>query len=88
MGEGAVGAATVGNDLPAAGQLGQPSPQLPDRDRDGSGQVPGGMLGRRSHIQHHQLVAVLEPAGQLLPGHRLQLIPGAHIGSGQPLHLS
>ena len=72
--EGAVGAAAVGDDLSVGGQLGQPPPQLTDRDRDRPGQVAGGILGGGPHIQHHQVVAVLEPTGQLLAGHRLQLV--------------
>ena len=72
---------------PGRGQLGQPPPQLPDRDGDRPGQVPGGILGGGPHIQHHQVVAVLEPAGQLLPGDWLQLVAAAEVGGGQPLDL-
>ena len=87
VGEGAVGAAAVGDDLPVSGQLGQPPPQLADRDGDRPGQVPGGILGGGPHIQHHQVVAVLEPAGQLLAGDWLQLVAAAEVGGGQPLDL-
>ena len=87
MREGAVRAAAVGHDLPVTGQLGQPPAQLADRDGDCPGQMAGGMLGGRPHIQHHQVVAVLQSAGQLLAGHRFQLVPAAQIGGGEPLDL-
>ena len=87
MRESAVGAAAVGDDLPVARQLGQPPPQLPDRDGNRPGQVPGGILGSGPHIQHHQVLAVPEPAGQLLAGDWLQLVAPAEVGGGEALDL-
>jgi hypothetical protein len=87
VGEGAVGAAAVGDDLTVARQLGQPPPQLRDRDRDRPGQVAGGVLGGGPHVQDDQAVTVPEPARQLLAGDRLQLVAPAQVGGGQPLDL-
>src|SRR5918992_1334616 len=87
VGEGAVGAAAVGDDLPVTGQLGQPPAQLADRDRDRFGEVPGGVLGGGAHVQDDQAVAVPQPAGQLPAGGRVQRPTVSQGGGGQPLDL-
>ena len=45
VGEHAVGAAAVGDDLGVGGKFGEACGELVDRDRDRSGDVSGGVLG-------------------------------------------
>ena len=45
------------------------------------------MLGGGPQVQHDQAVAVLQPAGQLLTGDRLQFVAGAQVGGGEALDL-
>ncbi len=51
----AVRAAAVGDDLGVARQLREPLGQLLDRDRERSGDVPGGVLLYRAHVEHHHI---------------------------------
>jgi hypothetical protein len=50
--------------------------------------MPGGMFSGRPHIEDHQVIAIIQSPGQLLAGHRFQLVPVAPIGGGEVLDLS
>ena len=78
VGEDAVGAAAVGDDLGARGQFGEPLPELADRDGDRAGDVPGGVFGGRADIEHGDL-AQPGPAQQLVAGHLFDVI--AQVGA-------
>ena len=63
MGEDAVAAAAVGDDLLVVRELGQPVGELLEGDVDGAGQVAAGVLGFGSDVEDHG-VAGLEAAEQ------------------------
>ena len=64
----AVGAAAVGHDLGAVGDLAEPGLQFLDRNRDRAPDVAGGVLGLRPYVEHDD-VAVAQPPSELVAGH-------------------
>src|SRR6185437_6857493 len=83
VGQHAVGAAAVGDDLGAVGQLGEPGLEFVQGKGDGPGDVPGGVFGGRADVDHGG-GACPDPVQQLLAGELVGVVGAEVGGAGLP----
>ena len=80
--EHAVRPAAVGDDIDIFGQAAQPSSELFDRDRDRSGDMPGGILGVGSNVDNDHL-AVGDTSDEVVAADLFQVVTVAEVDVGE-----
>src|SRR5207247_6304565 len=84
IGEDAVRAAAVRDDLTLLRYILQPSRQLPDRDGASSGDVPRRVLGGGANVQHDHVLPT-QPLEQLVLGHWFEAVRLPQVTEGKPV---
>jgi len=85
VGEGAVGVATVGDDLDIDRELGEPLGELVEGDGDRAATVPNGELRPAAHVQNHHHLARLGAAQEFFAAdllHALVIVGAQVLGPG------
>ena len=82
VGEDAVRAAAVGDDLEVRGEVLDVAGELVDRDRAGAGDVPGCVLGLGAHVDHDDVTGG-EPFGELVAADLFEPVAVAEVGGGE-----
>ena len=83
VGEDAVAASSVGDDLAVGGEFGQALGQLVEGDVERSGEVSGGVFGVGAHVENHG-VAGLDAAQEFVAGDGGGVL-GAEVGAAGDL---